>query len=260
MLAIRHHVTGLREVRNELRLEVKAIRLGVARGLTAVAKDAHRVVGMEMLRVFNRPGTYARRSFFVWPADPRGKREINAVIGLKDDPQYTVHPLTPQVVGGTRRTKRFERALQSAGAMQPGWYAVPTEDALDGSGKVRKGLVQQIVAQAKSQLVAGYSKQLRLRKDTGRERMVKRNAANRAGGQFVFVPRRRGKLSPGVYLAEGSGTTKRMGPWRKNPLIKLFNYVSSVNYQPRLDFFGIVERVVDQRVESALRNALLYSR
>lgn len=256
---MRSQVVGLKEVRAELRAEVKRVRFGIARGLTLVAKSAQRAVGQEGLRVFNRPNTYIRNAFRVEPAVAKNPGPLQAIVELRRDPQYTVHPLTPQVEGGTRRTKRFERALSASGAMQPGWYAVPTENALDGTGKVRKGLVQQVIAQAKAQLTAGYAKQLKLRKDTGRERRRKINAMGRAGGQFVFVPRRRGKLAPGIYLAEGRDFGAKVGYGRKGTLVPLFRYVSSVNYQPRLDFYGTVERIAEQQAATTISRSLEYA-
>lgn len=259
VVAMRTELVGLREARAELRAEVKRVRFGIARGLTLVAKNAQRAVGQEMLRVFNRPNTYIRNAFRVEPAVAKNPGPLQAVVELRRDPQYTVHPLTPQVEGGTRRTKRFERALSASGAMQPGWYVVPTENALDGAGKVRKGLVQQVIAQAKAQLVAGYAKQLKLRKDTGRERRRKINAMGRAGGQFVFVPRRRGRLAPGIYLAEGRDFGAKVGYGRKGTLVPLFRYVSSVNYQPRLDFYGTVERIAGQQAATTISRSLEYA-
>lgn len=255
---IKVRVTGFRQVRAELKREAKRQRFGMARGLTRTAQDVQKAVRQEELRVFNKPNAYTLNAFRVEPADYRKPGLLQAAVELRKDPQYRQHPLTPQVLGGNRSVKRFERSLQGKGAMPPGWFAVPTQNALDGSLKVKRGLIQQIIAQANTQLVAGYGKQLGY-KLTKRQRRSRIQAQSRAGGQYVFVTRRRGKLAPGVYLAEGSGVEKKAGPFRRNTLIPLFRYVPTVTYRVRLDFYGIAGRIASQTLARNIRNSLLYS-
>lgn len=258
MLTVKTTVRGLTSARKELKRVAMGQRIGMARGLTRTARDVQRAVQQEQLRVFNRPGAYVMRAWWVQQADARASGQVQAAVYLAKDPQYSRHPITPQVVGGNRATKRFERSLQGKAAMPPGWYAVPTENALDSGGKVRKGLIQQIVAQASRQLQVGYGKQLGY-KQSKKEKSYRVKAQRNAGGQFVFVTRRRGKLAPGVYLAEGSGVGKKVGPFRRNTLIPLFRYVPTVIYRERLDFYGIARRIVSQVAGRNVMASLRYA-
>lgn len=257
MLTVKKIVRGVAGTRAELKRVARGQRIAIARGLTKTARDVQRTVQLEQLRVFNKPLPYVQRAWWVDQADANRPGPVQAAVYLARDPQYARHPITPQVLGGNRALKRFERSLGHKSAIPPGWYAVPTEKALDSGGKMKRGLIQQIVAQAARQQLAGYSKQLGL-KASKKEKSYRVKAQQRAGGQFVFVTKRRGKLTPGIYLAEGSGVGKKMGPFRRNTLIPYFRYVPSVTYRQRLDFYGIARRIISQNAGRNVMNSLKF--
>lgn len=235
---------GVELTKRELQRARSQIRIATARGITKTLQEIRTTTVQEMRRVFNAPTRYVLNAFYVRAAE---RDRLTGEVWLKKDPQYRQHPLEVQIRGGSLRPlKRFERALAALGVMQQGWYAVPAPLALDGSGKVRRGLVQQVLGQARYQRATGPMDK--------RAQSRQRSAQTRAGGQFVFVPSRRGKLSPGVYLAE----SRKRGP-RSGGLRPVFRFVPRVSYEKRLDFFGIGQRIVDQRlaknIESSLRGS-----
>lgn len=245
-------ITGTTSLRQELHKTKVLVRSAAARGITKTGQEVVKTLVLEERRVFKQPITFyalnAFRSTVATSARP------SSTIELKKDPQYRQHPLTPQVLGGTRPTKRFERALAANGAMPPGMYAVPLRAALT-NGRVTKGLIQQVLAQAKSQLKASGAFGP-VKKGDKKTLRRSREAQGRAGGQFVFVSQPRGRLKPGVYLAQGRDFGAALGFGRTGSLVPLFRYVRSVTYQQRLDFFGIAERIIEQRLEKNILSAI----
>ncbi|QOR55747.1 MAG: hypothetical protein YHS30scaffold667_43 [Phage 65_10] len=247
-MQLRVELRGLKEVRNQMRDSLRQVRKATARGLTITAKDIRDTTRAEMLRVFRQPlKPYTLNAFGYSPA-LTGDTVLKAEVYLKRDPQYSTHPLSPQVLGGTRQKKRFERSLVAKGVMPSGWFAVPTKHATDGNLRVLPGLVQQVLGQAQTQLKAsGHYGPVKV----GDKRTARRvrEARGRAGGQFVFVLRQQGKLTPGIYRAKGRDFGAKLGYGRSaDALVKLFNYVPMVIYRPRLDFFGIAARIAEQRL------------
>lgn len=237
---------GIPAAKAELRKALVLVRSGVALGITKTGKEVVKTIQAEERRVFKQPLTfYALNAFRSTVAT---STRLFSVVELKKDPQYSVHPLSPQVLGGSRRTKGFERALAAKGLMPAGWFAVPLSAALTG-GRVTRGLVQQILAQAQTQLKQSGAFGP-VKKGDKRAARRAREAQGRAGGQFVFVTQQKGRLKPGIYRAEGRDFGHAVGYGRSGKLIPVFRFVRSVSYEKRLDFFGIAERIIAQRLEA----------
>lgn len=249
-------IKGTQRVSRELYLGVQKARKAIARGITKTLQEIRATEVAEMRRVFNRPSNYVLGAARIQAAEANG---ITGRAYLATPAGYKQHPITPQVVGGSRPTKRFERSLIAKGVMPAGHFAVPTRQALNGDGKMRPGLVQQVLAQAAiAQKTSGGLGVPDRSKKTLRRQL---QARGRAGGQFVFVKIKKGKLSPGIYLVSGEYLGKEGGYRRTGALTPLFRYVLRVNYKIRLPFEEIGERIASQRlvknIESSLAGANL---
>lgn len=202
------------------------IRRSAVVALTKTTVLAKNALQAELPKVFDRPTPWTMNSLFVRPAT---FATPVAEIMIKDfAPKGTpaVKYLAPGVYGGARRIKRFERALQYAGAMPRGWFAVPTKDVkLDVYGNPPGPLITRILSVVKA---SPDAMQNQTKKSRGR-----------AKADYFVVTEKRGNLSPGIYERKrlGHGTGIRM----------LFFYTSSPpQYQKRLDFDGIVTTVVEK--------------
>jgi hypothetical protein len=149
--------------------------------------------------------------------------------------------------------KRFEKALKAAGAMPYGWQSVPAAGArLDAYGNMSRGQIAQILSQVGTELTAGYTRTLpRLRgdEDAKAKRQIqnkRRRAFGRAGGQYVAIPRRKGKLAAGIYLAQARDFGARWGLGRSGRLTPVLIFVRATTYRPRFDFYGTVQESVAQ--------------
>lgn len=211
--------------------------------LSKTGVKAKNAIIAEMPRAFDRPTSWTLNGVFLKPAtfaDPA------AEIMIKDfAPKGTpaIKYLAPGIYGGGRNVKRFERALQAAGAMPRGWYAVPTKDVkLDAFGNPPGSLITQILSAVRASPDPMQN----------RTEASKKRSRGRQRDYFV-ITQKRGKLVPGIYERRqfGQGTGTRM----------LFVYTpKQPTYQQRLDFFGIVETTVQRefamQFEFAFEDAL----
>lgn len=214
------------------------IRRSAVVALTKTTVLAKNALQAELPKVFDRPTPWTMNSLFVRPAT---FATPVAEIMIKDfAPKGTpaVKYLAPGVYGGARRIKRFERALQYAGAMPRGWYAVPTKDVkLDAYGNPPGPLITRILSVVKA---SPDPMQNQTKKSRGR-----------AKADYFVVTEKRGNLVPGIYERRVFGGS--VASWRKGQKDKasgirmLFVYTSSPpQYQKRLDFDGIVTTVVEK--------------
>jgi hypothetical protein len=205
----------------------KHMRLSAAIALTKTAKAAQEELRKEMEKAFDRPTPYALNSTYVRTANIN---RLEAEVGIKDESVKgtpAINFLGPQIGGGERRLKRFEKALQAYSLLPQGMYAVPGSAAkLDGFGNMARGQIMQILSALKAaERYSGYSAN-RTRASAKRKKNQPQFFVGRPGG---------GKLPLGIWQVFRFGHGSAVKP--------VIIYTSRATYKTRFDFQGIVDRV-----------------
>ncbi len=187
----------------------------------------------EMPRVFDKPTSLTLRAVLYRKAT---RQDPGALVFIRDEAYKGTPPakyLLAEVYGGQRRHKAFERRLHAAGVLPAGMYAVAGKGApLDAHGNVPGRVVTQVL----SALRANPDAYSNVSEASTRRRRAKR--ASR-GGEFFALKQARGRLKPGVYerIQTGFGSAVR----------SIFRFVERAGYRPRLDIFGLAERLYRQQ-------------
>lgn len=197
-----------------------------AQGLTLTAVKVREAEKNVMPGVFDRPTRFTLNSLFLRGAT---KARQEAMVWFKDTGDAAAGEyLKPQVFGGGRPQKRFEKRLQAAGIMPAGWQAVPGKGMkLDAYGNMSS---QQLV-----QLMSVLRAQLDPQQNTTERSAKRAKASGKSRDYFVSGPRvaapapNGGRLPFGVY--------QRVGGKVRSILL----FIPSSKYSTRLDFFGIAE-------------------
>ncbi|ATE84714.1 hypothetical protein B9J07_25530 [Sinorhizobium sp. LM21] len=175
-------------------------------------RDYHRTL---LPIIFDRPTRYTLNSLRVLKASTR--RDLVAGIYFKESNRKGGHYLMPQVDGGTRPHKPFERWLIQRGIMQANEYAVPASGLkLDAYGNVSGSVITAILSQLFASPDAHQWETARSRKRAG-------PARNR-----YFVPQAGSSLRRGIWRRKG-----------KTSIEPVFVFVSGVTYRARYQFFDI---------------------
>lgn len=218
------------------------VPFATAKALTGTAQLVKKALITEMSSAFDRPTPYTLRSLFLSPAK---KTKLEARVWLKDDAGKgtpATKYLLPQIEGGGRRHKRFERALAAVGLLPQGMYVVPGEAAkMDAYGNMARGQVVQILSALKAaETYAGHS-------------------ANRTARS---AKRKGRKLAEYFVGNPGGGDGKPTGVWQRFG----FAYGSAVKpvaiftrqpqYRVRYKFYDIAEHVVTTEFESQFNAAV----
>lgn len=218
------------EVTRKLIAQQKQGRFAAAVALTKSAQDVKVGEREEMRQVFDRPTPYTLNALFLKGAR---KDDLEAQVWVKDDRAGSGTPATkyllPQIRGGARQQKAFEKALIAHGLMRPGMQAVPTTAIkLDQYGNVPRKTLTQILSQLRVQMTAGYESRA-----TGSKRSNR--SIRKQGVEYFALPRPHGKLAPGIYgrytFAHGSSVKP------------MFIFVSTARYRSRFHFFDVAERI-----------------
>lgn len=239
----------------------RQVPFAMALAATRIAKRAERELYDEMRQVFDRPTKWTLNSLYVRKAT---KRTMEALVKLKDDAYKGIAPtkyLAPQIFGGARRWKRHERALQQVGILPAGMYCVPGPAAqMDAFGNMSKSQIIQILSHLRAFGEQGYKANATDRGIRSRWKgSVKKGVR---GFEYFALPSGHGKLPPGIYLrknyseAEGSKVAHLSYGGARAVLF----FIKSPTYSKRLDFFGVVERVIAQHAESEFIQALEYAK
>lgn len=204
-----------------------------ALALTWTAQNIRDAEVATMQSVFDRPTRFTLNALQIIPAT---KQNLNAAVNFKQGfggvpaDRY----LMPEVEGGPRHKKSFERALERAGILEFGEFVVPGRSMkLDSSGNIPGSELTRIL----SQLSASPDP---MQNATGSTRS--RRSRRRAGVYFVV----RGKaIADGIYRRRGA--TKGIE--------QMIRFVGAPHYSPRFPFYEVAQSVFDLQFASNARAA-----
>ncbi len=201
--------------------------------LNETAKGGRLAVQKEMDRVFDRPTPYAKRGVVY---DRATKDRLTAAVVVTGDRTKGALPATaflgPQIHGGQRTHKAFERQLVDRGLMERSEVAVPAaRTPVDRYGNMTQGFLNRVMADLQIDYRGAGATRVRSAAS------LKRNQNYRKAR--YFVPKRAGHLFPGV--------------WQRNPsdqsIFPVILFIRSESYRARLRLQEVVGRHVDESIE-----------
>ncbi|MGE0289663.1 MAG: hypothetical protein AB7P16_25525 [Bradyrhizobium sp.] len=232
-------------------IERRQIPFASALALTRTAQEIHSREQHEMRDVFDRPTPWTLSALRVKPAT---KTKLEASVEFKDFAGKGVPAtkfLPPQVYGGGRNMKRFERALSLVGVLPPNYMAVPGEAARrDAWGNMDRGQIVQILSYFRAFPESGYRANI-----TDKRRASLAKGSKKRYGVVYFTTKPGGRLPPGVWMREIHGLGSRIRP--------ILIFVTRAYYEAIFDFHYVAERTAqevlpkqfDQAMAEALRTA-----
>lgn len=239
-VSIKHNMDALLK---DIQEEQKRIRISAAIALTKTAKAAQVELVSEMGKVFDRPVRYTLNGTYVRPATTS---RLQSEVGIKDQSYAgkgtaAINYLSPQIYGGGRGLKRFEKALQAFGILPKGMFAVPGSAAkLDANGNMSAGQIVQILsALGAAERFSGYMANRTRRSAKRKGSKLVNYMAGRPGG---------GRLPLGVWQV----TRFARGSAVKPVLI----FTKAPQYKVRYPFQSIVQKVVDRDFDAFFQQQL----
>jgi hypothetical protein len=223
----------------------KQVRFATRVALTKTAKKAEAAEVREMRDVFKSPTPFTLSSVFVQPAT---STRLEATVKLKDASMKAVPAskyLAPQIDGGQRGLKRFEKALTGIGVMPVGYRAVPGQGArIDSYGNMSRGQIVQILAFFRAFPEMGYKANMT---DKSKARLAR--GSKRAQGFAYFVGTPGDRLPLGVY--------QRVSFARGTAIKPVLLFVRSAVYQSRFDFEYVVNKTVETEFAGEFATAFI---
>lgn len=223
---------NLDAVKREIRdFSDRQVPFAMRLALNRTATDGKDRVRKEMERVFDRPTRFTLNSLFVRFA---GRDQHEASVNIKEfagkgTPAFKY--LAPQIAGGGRRVKRFERALQAAGHLPRGMFTVPGSRAeLNAHGNMNPGQITKVLSY------------LRASPDPMQDRG--------AG------PGKRTRRRDRYFVGQFDGGPDGVWQIKEDHVLPIMLFVDRVQYRPRLRFAEIVHETVDETFAGHFREAL----
>ena len=208
-------------------LPAATVPLIVAKALTFTAQKAQAAIVQAMSSVFQGGATrYTLSSTRIQPASVD---MLQARVAVKDRTatagNVPENYLAPEVFGGPRKEKRYERALRYAGLLRGGERAVPGAAAdLDAFGNFSVTRIRTLLQQAGA-ITRSAQGQARLRRARGRKQ-----------ASLLIGKPAGGNRPAGIWQREGS---TRAGARRLRPLLVFVT--KAPMFSARFDFSGIAE-------------------
>ncbi|MDD5774360.1 MAG: hypothetical protein PHS64_00280 [Candidatus Omnitrophica bacterium] len=208
------------------------------------AEEVKPAIVETMKKVFDRPTPYTLNSLYVKYAT---KQRLESVVYLKDE-SFKGTPatkyLSPQIEGGARQLKRFERALQNAGALPANTYITPGPDCpLDIYGNIPNGLIIQILSYFRAFGEQGYRANITEKR---REKLAR--GTKKARGYRYFISR-----GPGTETLAGNPQHLQAGIYKSTSFAwgsavqLIFMFIKPPKYKKRLPYYEIAQQIIDAK-------------
>ena len=229
-----------RQVRAALgALEPRQWAFASALALTRVGQRVKAGEVETMRTSFDRPTPYTLNSLRLQPAN---RAKLEARVWFRDfsgKGTAAADYLLPQVHGGPRKEKRFERRLQHVGLLPGGRSLVPASGApLDSYGNVQRGVYSRVLSQLQAQ--ADH-----LQNQTARSR-ARGSRRRTRGGRFFYG-------NPG---GQGRGIWERFGFAFGTAVKPVFlEHRGAPTYRSRFAFFVVAERIAEATYEAEFDKA-----
>lgn len=246
------NVKGLEQVRKALANFPKKANNATVAALNESLKLAHTAVRQEMRRVFDNPTPWVENSLRMRYATTR-EPVVRLAFKDRNSVESSRTMIEPHVEGGQRHFKAMEARLMGIGLLPAGYNVVPGAAArLNGFGNMSQGQISQLLNVLGAYTESGFNKaNLNTIK-----RLAKGGLKSSQYGQYGFVywvnrvgntdPKAR-HLQPGVYQRVKTGIGSTLKP--------VLIFVKRANYKPRLDFYGIAKRTINERFASEFDKA-----
>jgi len=204
----------------------KQIPFATALALTWTAKDIKAAERKEMGRVFDNPTNFTLNGLYISPAT---KKKLNAKVWFKDwVPKGTpaAKYLQPQVKGGDRRQKRYEKALQARGFIRSGQVTGPGAGArLNRAGNITQGQINRMLNSLHSQQVDSTQHTVQV------------------GNRTFFAHYDESGFIDTIYIRNGR---------RVKPFLHVFD---SANYEIKFKFYDIAEHTFNTKYKNNFKKA-----
>lgn len=229
MLTIRNTAGNIAQVIASMRdIHARVVPYAASTALTRTAQiAAKKDLPDAMRRVFDNPTPFTLNSLFVKPAT---RESLSARVMVKDSASRGVVPekfLFPEVAGGGRNEKGFEKALRYGGWLKGGERAIPADDMpRDAYGNVSGPTIRSILA-----------------------------TLEKPRGGAAVKGKRKGRYGGGLFAGQ-IGHTR--GIWQRDgrSLKPLFIFTTKQPlYRARLDFDGIALQAANTHFKTEFSRA-----
>jgi hypothetical protein len=194
-------------------------------------------------QVFDRPTSLTKNAPLYTKSTPQ---HLVATVFIRDEATKGTPPskyLRPQVFGGVRARKGSEKALRARTTFPSFW--VPGKEApLDQYGNVPGSLIGKILSQLGATRVSDQRESA-----VKRGRRLKRERKHGGQGNYFTLPRRRGKLLPGVVYERITSRGIESGRDSQVRAV-LFGVPRPPRYSKRFDVFALAQQIYGERVRA----------
>lgn len=227
-------IEGARKAVETLRRDAPA---ELAKALTFTTERVRDGLRAEMSRVFIGPVPFTLNSLRLKTATAQ---RLEAEVKIKDEAGKgtpAIKYLAPQIYGGNRGQKRFERSLERSGLLPNGWVTVPGDAVkLDASGNVPSSVYVRVLSQLRVQIFGGFESRIG-GKDLDKAKVAK--TVKRQGGRFFVGKPGNGRMPLGIWFRQTIGLDET----NVSTISPMFLFVPSAKYKKRFDFFGVGNRL-----------------
>ncbi len=245
MIVLKTEVRGLIPLQSRLRLTPNQIDIAMQRAIIKTTRAVTEAEVDEMNRCFDAPTKFTLNSL----TTKFDQQQIVGTVEIKDGYwTRSQNYLETQMVGGKRRMKAFEKALQRAGVMPAGALAVPGAGAeIDAFGNMSVGQIRQILSWFDAaEMVAGSTQNM------GEKGRAKKRKGTRKSQAFEYFAAMSGSRTGGGSWKNGRAQNLQPGIYKRvffgqgNAIKPVLIFVTGASYKQRFKFDDVANKTIDR--------------
>ena len=217
------------QIEKALKDAAKIGKQAAVRALNDSAFNTRKHLQEQMQTKFDRPTKFIQNSILYKKANVADEKPTAKVYVANEPIGKGANPtniMTPEILGGYRKYKRFEKALRYKNLLPAKMYAMPGRDAkLDQYGNISGAWIVRILSTLQAFNETGY-----LANETVRSRLAKKKALD----LFVIREYKQGELEPGIYQRQ------------KNKVKQLIKFIRTPKYSERFQMYKLASEFFDK--------------
>lgn len=227
------------------------LRYATSQAINKTAWDVRDALKKEMPVAFNQDGK-PPTPFTVNSLKVLTSKTSDLTVDINFKGKPSDHYLRPEVFGGNRPMKMFEKRIGS--------YLIPGKEApLDRYGNVTGGQIMRMLSvlgmarMGQNQTVASGKRKMRTLAGVKEFVVIDGNVYERVPekGKAISAKARKG-LKPGVYQKGADGSAVKASGLK----LWFFKAKKAPTYQPRFKFNEVSKRVIDERLATNIKKAI----
>lgn len=244
MFTVKLDVSSFKALTDKIKNLKKQIPAAAAIALNETGKEIVVALCDQMSKDFDRPTPYTLNSLFSTKATAQNLSVTILPREFAGKGTPAKNYLKPEIYGGDRHVKRFEKALRAQGILPKDMYAYPGKGAtLDAYGNMSPSQIVQILSYFQAFGQQGYRANMQA---AGYRRLARGGKSGFGFRYFAIHKKEAGRLPPGIWKSISARAGRGVASGVGNVVVPILIFGKKPTYRRRYRWHEVAQAKASQ--------------